>query len=119
VRGNPQPALDHDLVSSNNLIFKANHSNKCLDVAGRSLQHAARVVQHTCDYGPSQTWQAIYLRSVNGVPYYLLQNRNSSRCLDVSNYGTANGTPVVQADCMGTDNQIWDLLNTRTALHGV
>jgi hypothetical protein len=109
-------------VSSNNLILRTNHNpygNKCLDVAGRSQDHAAQVVQHTCDNGPSQIWQAIYLRSVNGVPYYLLQNSNSHLCLDVAYYGTANGTPVVQANCMGTDNQIWDLFNTRTTLHGV
>jgi hypothetical protein len=34
---------------------------------------------------------------------------HSSKCLDVSGGSTDNGTPIIQWDCSGADNQAWNL----------
>jgi hypothetical protein len=97
----------------------AKHSGKCLDVANGSLQHAADVIQWTCNYTDSQLWTPIYVKTVGGVPFYMLENKKSWKCLDVAWFSTADGGNVLQANCTGTDNQLWDLTNLKFGYHGL
>jgi hypothetical protein len=41
-----------------------------------------------------------------------------TKCLDASNHGTSNGTPVIIWDCSGQTNQQWNL-NANGTITGV
>jgi hypothetical protein len=98
-------------------IFVAKHSGKAMDVKNKSTFHAADVVQY--DYhgfwGPdarySQMWTTVYAKTENGIPYYKLVNFRSGLCLDVAWFSQADGGNVLQANCTGTDNQLWQIIN--------
>ncbi|MEH1017952.1 RICIN domain-containing protein [Micromonospora sp. CPCC 206060] len=83
--------------------FRADHSNKCLDVANASIAHGTPVVQGDCWGGTNQHWRWIHV----GNGYYEIRPQHSNKCLDVANASTAHGTPVVQGDCWGGTNQHW------------
>jgi hypothetical protein len=93
-------------------------SGKCVDVAGGSVQNYANVVQMPCAGTQSQLWDANIVRSVNGIPYYKLENLHSGLCLEVASSSTADGAAVVQGFCTGSDNQLWDLYNIPFSYHG-
>jgi hypothetical protein len=93
-------------------------SGKCMDVADSSQWPAASVIQAPCSPSHSQLWRAMYVRSVNGIPFYILQNRNSWHCLDVAWSSTTDYATVVQGYCSMTPNQLWDLRNLRLGYHG-
>ena len=109
-----------------NLVLEAKHSQKCLDVKDSGFQHAADVVQRTCDWGfahpdwgDSQVWEPYWIKTVVGIPYYILVNENSGKCLDVAWFTQADGGDVLQADCTGADNQLWDLYDLQYPHHGL
>jgi hypothetical protein len=116
-----QIARSADGVSA---IFTAKHSGKALDVLGQSMAHAADVVQWTNGgfQGPgvrtSQWWRPVFVKVENNIPYYKLVNTNSGMCLDVAWFSQADGGNVLQATCTGTDNQLWDIVNIATGVHG-
>jgi hypothetical protein len=43
-----------------------------------------------------------------------LVNKNSGKCVDVTNFGTANGSPVQQYDCWGNSAQSFSMVNLGT-----
>ncbi|MGW6940307.1 ricin-type beta-trefoil lectin domain protein [Streptomyces xanthophaeus] len=76
--------------------------NNCLD--GGAGTPGTRVTSRACSGSESQKWVAgttipTSTPSIFHVP--------SGLCLDVSGWGTANGTPVVLWHCNGNDNQKW------------
>ncbi|MBO4206926.1 RICIN domain-containing protein [Micromonospora echinofusca] len=83
--------------------FRADHSNKCLDVANASIAHGTPVVQGNCWGGTNQHWRWIHI----GNGYYEIRAQHSNKCLDVAHASTAHGAPVVQGDCWGGTNQHW------------
>jgi hypothetical protein len=42
----------------------------------------------------------------------LIRARHSGKCLDVKGGGAGNGTPIIQYDCHGGDNQLWKINKT-------
>jgi hypothetical protein len=100
-------------------MLVAKHSGKCLDVANGSPQSGANVIQWGCNGSNSQLWHWIYIRTVSGIPYYILENRQTSKCLDVAGFSQADGGNVFQWDCTATDNQLWDFYNLRHGYHGI
>ncbi|MFJ6195058.1 RICIN domain-containing protein [Micromonospora sp. NPDC092111] len=85
--------------------IRAQHSNKCLDVANASTAHGASVVQGDCWGGTNQHWRFVNL----GNGFYEIRARHSDRCLDVANGSIAHGAYVVQGTCWGGTNQQWRL----------
>lgn len=84
--------------------FIAQHSGKCMDVAGGSTAHMANVHQWQCLNGVrSQRWEA--RRLDDGA--YVIVNQNSGKCLDVAWWATNDGANVIQANCTYADNQRW------------
>ena len=87
------------------------NSNKCLDVAGRSTAHGARVHQWACHNGANQHWSITGGpgggQPVPGNTRYLLRNRHSGKCLEVTGASSSNGATLRQANCTAALNQIW------------
>jgi pectate lyase len=105
-------------------------TGKCVDVANPSTANAASVVQSTCNGSTSQLWRAMFVKTMhlpypasllfpNGIPLFVLQNVNSSMCLDVASASTTDFAPLVQAHCTLADNQLWDLFNVTRNFHGL
>jgi hypothetical protein len=69
----------------------------CLDIG--SLANGTAVGVATCHGGNSQQWTT--------RPDATLVNVESSRCLDVQNGATADGTKMQIWDCVGTPQQRW------------
>ena len=93
-------------------------SGKCLDVAGGSILNYASVVQMPCAETNSQLWDAYVVRHFNGIPYFVLDNVNSRKCLEVAWWSTDDAAAVVQGNCRWYDNQLWDLYNIPFNYHG-
>ena len=93
-------------------------SGKCLDVAGGSIVNYASAVQMPCVETDSQLWYAYVVRYSNGIPYYVLDNVKSGKCLEVAWWSTADAAAVVQGNCTWYDNQLWDLYNLPFNYHG-
>ncbi|MGP3920498.1 RICIN domain-containing protein [Nonomuraea sp. 10N515B] len=86
----------------------ADHSGKCLEVAGGSTADNATVHQMTCDSrNTSQQWRLV--QRPNG--YFGLVARHSGKCLEVPNGNLNNGIGVVQQGCAADrPYQEWKLL---------
>jgi hypothetical protein len=80
----------------------AEHSGKCLDVAGGSTVDGANVQQFTPHYGPNQQWTLVPVGQE-----YLIVNRHSGKCLDVVGGSKADGANVQQFTNHGGPNQRW------------
>jgi hypothetical protein len=78
-------------------VLVAEHSGKCLDVAGGSTADHAVIQQFTCHGGANQRWSAV----PNGKES--LENEYSRKCLDSA---IPNGV-VQQFTCNGGTNQEW------------
>jgi hypothetical protein len=106
---------------ANSLELVAEHSTQCLGVTNNSQQHAAPAVQWNCDsvQNPSINWSAQLVKTVNGMPFYRLENANSKKCLDVAYASQAAAADVVQATCTSTDNQLWAFYNVFDGTHGL
>ncbi|MER6948140.1 RICIN domain-containing protein [Nonomuraea sp. NPDC000554] len=88
--------------------IRADHSGKCLEVAGGSTADKATVHQMTC--GPAKTnqqWRLVQRR--NG--FFSVVARNSGKCLEVPDGNLNNGVGVVQQGCSkDRPYQEWKLL---------
>jgi hypothetical protein len=105
-------------------LLQAKHSGLFADVVNSSHDHAADVIQWSYNGASnSQWWQMVRANpnEVTAVPYYKIVNVNSQKCLDVAYSSQANGANVLQANCTGTDNQLWDLENQASTwrFHGI
>ncbi|MFR7568653.1 MAG: InlB B-repeat-containing protein, partial [Lachnospira sp.] len=60
-----------------------------------------------CVNGNAQMFAFQYVKSENGVPYWVIKNNYSGKVLDVS--GTSAGANVQQYAYHGGDNQLWTL----------
>ncbi|SER78675.1 RICIN domain-containing protein [Actinokineospora terrae] len=87
--------------------LRSNNSDKCLDVAGASLDGGANVIQWTCHGGDNQKWQLVLVESYD---IYQVVSAGSGKCLDVTGASTDNGAQVIQWDCSGDTNQQWQLI---------
>lgn len=96
----------------------AKHSGKCMDVADPSGWQGTAVIQAPCSGSDTQLWRVMFIRSVSGTPFYILQNRRTWQCLDVAWSNTGDFASVVQGLCNMTPNQLWDLRNLRLGYHG-
>jgi hypothetical protein len=79
----------------------AQHSGKCMDVAGASLSDNTRIIQWSCNGGNNQQF---YLTPMNDGTY-TISARHSGKCVDVSGASTENGAAIIQWACHGGDNQ--------------
>lgn len=55
-----------------------------------------------------QTWQTIYVKTENGIPYYALRNAHSGKFLDVPNSSSTPGEQLQQWHYNGTDAQLFE-----------
>ncbi|MEP7051026.1 MAG: RICIN domain-containing protein [Pseudomonadota bacterium] len=76
----------------------------CMDVSGAALTNGAAVVQSTCGSATSQQWS---FTDSNGAE--TLTARHSGKALDVSGFGTADGSKVQQWSPTGGTNQLFRL----------
>jgi len=83
------------------------HSNKCLDVTGRSTANGVHIQQWTCNGGTNQEWYPKVVGTFPAGDIYNMVNLNSGKCLDVTGASTANGAIVEQWPCNGGTNQKW------------
>jgi streptogrisin C len=74
-------------------------NNMCMDVAWGSRDNGAAIQIVGCSGNPAQQ----FVLSAAGD----LVNPQANKCVDVSGWGTANHTPLIQWDCHGGANQKW------------
>jgi streptogrisin C len=74
-------------------------NGRCMDVAWGSRDNGAIIQIVGCSGNPAQQ----FVLSAAGD----LVNPQSNKCVDVSGWGTANHTPLIQWDCHGGANQKW------------
>jgi hypothetical protein len=113
--GGPNQLWCMDRRDANNSMYLMRNlqSGRCLKANGD--QNGAAVVQETCSNVPAQQWFQVYVgkrvvrqgRVSQYVDTYEFKNALSSRCLDVANYGTTNGSLLQVWTCNGTTNQYW------------
>ena len=99
--------VDKGMVFTNtqtvNLV--AVHSDKCLDVTGRSGDDGVVVIQYSCTGGDNQKW----ILSTTGDSTTIVA-KHSGKCLDLD-YGKAgDGVKIQQWTCNGGNNQLWRLI---------
>lgn len=86
--------------------IRAQHSDKCLDVAHKSQAHRANVIQGTCVGGLNQQWRIVLVSDGR----FQIRARHSDMCLDVAHKTMAHAGDVIQGTC-STDrnatNQHW------------
>jgi sugar lactone lactonase YvrE len=90
----------------------ARHSGKCVDVQNASQEVGATIQQWDCNGTGAQSWWIGPAYPEPGLSEYVnVVNQNSGQCMDVSGGSTANGAPIHQWPCLGTNqaNQIWRL----------
>ena len=77
--------------------------NLCLDVAGASKNNGAPVQMWKCNYTDAQRFKMIN----KGNDYFMLQNVNSGKCLDLDGAwdNSPYGSKLQQWDCHGGYNQ--------------
>lgn len=75
-----------------------------------STANNAPVIQYTCTTGAngewSVDWRGDYRTSAGCVGEYHVINRNSGKCLTVTNAGTTNGSTLLQFACNTGENQL-------------
>jgi hypothetical protein len=106
--------FDQAVEVDGSFALVAQHSFKCLDVAGFSDQNGTPVVQFKCHFGTNQRWTS--QRIGRGV---ILKSVNSGKCLDArnGNFPTPppSGAVLQQWTCIGNEhdgnavNQIFQL----------
>ena len=78
-----------------------------MEVLSFSTNNGGRVGIWDNTDGLNQDW--LIIRMARESDKFILFNRNSSKCLDVSGVGTSNGTVVHQWDFVNGDNQKWKI----------
>lgn len=86
-------------ITAGTYEISAEHSGKCVDVSGPSLDNGAKVHQWSCHGGTNQQWR---VTSTDGA--YRLQAVHSGKCLDVTEWSTQNGTGLQQWSCGRTQH---------------
>jgi hypothetical protein len=83
-------------------------TGKCVGVGGARTNDGAPIVEWDCNGSPDQLWKwEAKGKTVNGWPVFQIRNKNSGRCLDVTAFGTRDGTPLQQWSCTGGSNREW------------
>jgi hypothetical protein len=85
------------------------YSDECLDVWGASTQHAANVGVWRCVGADNQLWYKEFAGKFDNKDYYYIKARHTGMCLNVADFGQANGSDVVQAMCSDGTNEQWRL----------
>jgi hypothetical protein len=98
---------------SGTFLVKAVHSDKCLDVAGASLDNGAAIHQWDCHGRANQQWRFHYLATGN---IHEIVSANSSKCMDVKGASLANLAPIIQWSCSGASNQKWKLTEVTSGI---
>jgi hypothetical protein len=81
----------------------AQHSNKCLNVAGAQITDGAQLQQSSCNGSNAQKFQ---FRPVAGTANtYSIVNTNSNKCVTVLGAALDNGANIVQNACVAGANQ--------------
>jgi ligand-binding sensor domain-containing protein len=93
-------------------------TGKCMDVSGGSLVNYTSVVQMPCAESDSQLWYAYQVATFNGIPYYVLDNVKTGKCLEVAWGSTGDAAALVQGNCTWGASQLWDLYNVPFNYHG-
>ena len=78
-----------------------------VDINAASTENGANVQLWDCVNGNAQMFAFQYVKSENGVTYWVIKNNYSGKVLDVS--GTSAGANVQQYAYHGGDNQLWTL----------
>ena len=78
-----------------------------VDINAASTENGANVQLWDCVNGNAQMFAFQYVKSENGVPYWVIKNNYSGKVLDVA--GTSAGANVQQYAYHGGDNQLWTL----------
>lgn len=82
------------------IMFQAQHSGGCLEVAGGNTADGAAIQQWTCTPSADHhRWNVV--AASDG--YYTLRAVHSGKCLDVVNAGTGDGAPIWQWTCLNED----------------
>ncbi|GAA1030371.1 hypothetical protein GCM10009557_22080 [Virgisporangium ochraceum] len=76
------------------------HSGKCLDVAGATPLNV-QLTQYTCTGAYNTHW---YLDWSADRSYFLIRNRATSQCVNVSGNRYLNGQPIIQWPCNAAYN---------------
>jgi hypothetical protein len=100
-----QPPSAEAAFNDNYYRIRANHSNKCLDVANVSPDNGARIQQWDCAAGPqaNQLWRL----TPQGNGTYMVISLHSGRCLDVAPVSASTGQPIPNTDNSAAVQQ-WD-----------
>ncbi len=88
-------------IADGDVVIKAVHSGKCVDVAGASTSNGANVQQWDCNASGAQVF---HLSSL-GDGYYKLVNPSSNKSFDVRGVSTAAGAAIQIWDYVGGTNQ--------------
>lgn len=87
--------------------IRARHSGKCVDVEGGSTADGADVLQWDYLGGSNQQWSLTPVANGLASGVYHIVARHSGKAIDAYNFGTSNGTPLVQWPYWGGENQQW------------
>lgn len=95
------------VASAATTTVSAQHSGKCLDVAGgpQAIGNGAVIDQWTCTGEANQAWTLI---PTSGGQYQFVA-QNSGKCLDVPEGIKANNVQLQQRDCVSAREQLWTL----------
>lgn len=84
-------------------------ASKCVDLGGNNQENGSLIGIWDCTGGPQQAWEydynegTIYLSTCDTATY------PNCKCADVQNGGANDGDQVQVWDCLGVDNQLWNL----------
>ncbi|MFI5914746.1 RICIN domain-containing protein [Dactylosporangium sp. NPDC051541] len=92
-RGPQTPATAATVTGPYEIVFA--HSGKCLDVAGATPLNV-QLTQYTCTGAYNTHW---YLDWAADNSYFLIRNRATGLCANVSGNIYLNGRPIIQWTC--------------------
>ncbi|ALG06023.1 RICIN domain-containing protein [Kibdelosporangium phytohabitans] len=105
------------LIDAGNGVYRVSalHSGKCLDVSGAGTGDGVPIQQWAClgDNQTNQRWRIEW--AVDGGYYrFFPVHVYSRKCLDIAGSSTADGTPVLQWECIGYQqaNQKYRLISS-------
>lgn len=93
--------------------LKAQHSGKCLDVAGGNTGSGATVQQWACLGVASQQWSVVDV----GTGFSELRARHGDRCLTVAEGNAGAGAAIGQSMCSGAAHQYWKLESVSSGVY--
>ncbi len=101
--GRSAPLPNFLYTTNTGFALVAEHSGKCVDVAGRGTQDGTTVYQWSCNGQANQKWEQV---PVSGG--FLVRSIDSGKCLDVIGGSTSAGTQVALWSCHGGGNQVFN-----------